>query len=346
MPFWGICQTLIELLLSGCVTGFGDEPVDGHWRRSKASADDWPGTEQGRTAAPSVTSITVSPDTACSSKASPNAWSTSRGGTSDRRSASDPAQLRCDSESPLLVTGQASARSPSLLVGDVTPSSGAEAGDEQRPMPDDSTTEGNDARTGFDRADWGPHLDLADSFSKSSRLKASPASEVCAPVGLLREPMPGGSMSAAAVSSVVAAGDSGTQPAIEQQSVALPCLARSALGASKPQATMAADASSAAEAELLSPGTAIRSSAGMPDVENDAQGLLGQQAGVQLVAQLLDMEQPGTAKQQPKQVQQPTAKQKKQIGDQQQAMAEDTPEMRSEFVKQLLMSAFDMDRQW
>ena len=329
------------------VAGFRDEPEDGHWQRSKASACEWRGTEQGPTATPGVTSIAASPDTACSSKASPNAWSASRGETNDRRAASDPAHIHCESESPLLATGHPLARSPSMLVSELTPSSGAEAGVDQRPTPGDSTAEGSNGATTFGRADQRQHMELADSFSKSSRLKQPSAAEHHASAGSMREPTSGGSMSAASLSSGTTAGAAGTQSAIVQRLTAPPNSLESALGGGELQGTAAADASASADAEMVSLGVACSSSAGMRDTKQDAQRLLGEQAGVHLAAHLLDAEQlDATAKQQSKELQRPTAKQKKQLEDHQQPMAEDTSEMRSQFVKQLLISAFDMDRQW
>jgi len=329
------------------VAGFRDEPEDGHWQRSKASACGWRGTEQGRTAAPGVTSIADSPDTACSSKAPPpGAWSTSRGGTTDRRAASDPTQILCESESPLLATGHPSVRSPSMLGSEVTPSPSAEAGVDQRPVPGDSTAEGSDEAMACGRADQRQHVELADSFSKSSRLKQPPAAELHASVGLSHEPTSGGSTSAASVSSATTAGAAGTHLAIVQQMAAAPTLVESALGSGKLQGTAAAHASESAEAEL-SHEVASSSSAGMPDAKQDAQRLLREQAGVQLAASLHDVEQhDATVEQQSKESKQPTAKQKIQLEDHRQPMAEDTSEMRSQFVKQLLISAFDMDRQW
>ena len=322
--------------------GFRDEPEDGHWQRRKASSFDWRGTEQGRTAAPGVASLAVSPDAACSSWPPPDAWSTSGGVTSDRRPASDTAQRLSESE-PSLVTDQASARSPSMPVNDDGPSSSAEAGVDQRPAPDGSIAEGSTERTAVGRADERQRAERVNSFSKSSRLKQPSAAEDHAPVGLPLVGNSGGSMSAAAVSSVAVAGAVGTQPAAAQP---LAAPAEAALSGSDLQATTAARASEAVETELLSLGAAASSSAGMPAVKKDAQSLLRRDASVQLAAHLLDVEQHAAPKQQSNELQQPTAKQKKHLEGQQQPVAEDTSEMRSQFVKQLLLSAFDMDQQW
>jgi len=295
-----------------------------------------------------VASITVSPDTACSSKALPNAWSTSHGETSDPRSDSDhPAQVPCETRSTLLVTGQASVGSPSMLVSEATPSFSAEAEVDQRPALGDSTAEGSNDPRATGRADQRHFMELTDNFSKSSRLKQPPAAELHASGGLPREPTSGESLTAASVSSGTTAGAVATHSAIVQRLAAPPDSVELSSGGGKLRGAFAAHASEPAQAELVSLGVASSSSAGMLDAKQDPQRLLREQAGVQLAAHLLDVElHDATAKPQSEELQQPTAKQKKRVEDHQQPMAEDTSEMRSQFVQQLLISAFDMNRHW
>ena len=262
----------------------------------------------------------------------------------DKRSAFHSAAAPSESGAALLATDETSVQSSNAekdeAISSLSPSANQEV--EQRAAATGSAAAGSDdVRAVVKPSEQSTELPVG--FSKSTRLKPQPlAEEEAAPPGSRVGALSNGVLGGDATSS----GAAGLQRATGQRLTACAPSADSAASGSMQRAKAETHDSDAAIAALLAPQSGVDSLHGAYEQQGLAAMPLRQQADVQLHTLTSGAEERAATKQQLKEKQQSTTKQKHAQGHGDRPMAEDTPEMRSQFVKQLLISAFDMDRQW
>jgi hypothetical protein len=179
-------------------------------------------------------------------------------------------------------------------------------------------------------AQWSP--ELATGFSKSSRLKEERGAEHVAPVAVCGASTASESISGAAASPDRSAGFVDLQSTVMQGKTASPMSGAGTGGGSQVSASAKQDGGFTA-ALLSATSSSTESTQGGEDHALERlrwPGMKQAETALRGVKQPVAAKQPTTAKQKGGEL----------------PMAKDTPDMRAQFVKQLLSSAFDMDRQW
>ena len=181
--------------------------------------------------------------------------------------------------------------------------------------------------------------ELAEGFSKSSRLKQAPAVVNEAPTGSVGSSAASSSVGAAAASpeGVTRSADLHSPVMHEEAASVLAAGFDTGIGSQAGSSDKVEDGLAVGRLPFVAPHSAASSSASSKQGgSKHAVDVLRMPGLKQTDAVLPGAEEPAAAKQAA------TAKQK----GSELPMAKDTPDMRAQFVKQLLISAFDMDRHW